>query len=464
MRAATCRMIGRHRMFWVQGTRLVLAVAALAVCDIQRAGAQLSYPIVDTGQVDCYDDAGRVIHPAAGSPFYGQDGQHAGHEPSYTLRGKTVVDNVTGLTWTRSPDWNEDGVINARDKFTWEAALAHAQALNLARYGGHDDWRLPTIKELYSLIQFTGVTGTSAATSRPYLDTHYFKFAYGDAAAGERHIDAQFWSSTAYVGTTMDGSPTAFGVNFADGRIKGYGTAMPGGRVKTEYVYYVRGNPRYGINRLTDNGDGTVSDAATGLMWSQDDSGRGMSWRQALAWVQEKNARRYLGHDDWRLPNAKELESIVDYTRAPDATDPARVGPAIDPVLHTSTITDEGGRADYPYFWTNTTHLDGPPDIRGSAAAYVAFGEALGYMKLPPWSRTYRLLDVHGAGAQRSDPKRGNRAAFPFGRGPQGDVIRIDNYVRLVRDAPDASSEGPAGKKRGPGAKNRKARQHKAPG
>jgi hypothetical protein len=42
-------------------------------------------------------------------------------------------------------------------------------------------------------------------------------------------------------------------------------------------------------------------------------------------------------------------------------------------------------------------------------------------------------VDVHGAGAQRSDPKTGDPAMFPHGRGPQGDVIRIYNYVRLVR-------------------------------
>ncbi len=47
----------------------------------------------------------------------------------------------------------------------------------------------------------------------------------------------------------------------------------------------------------------------------------------------------------------------------------------------------------------------------------------------------YHFVDVHGAGAQRSDPKAGNPAMFPHGRGPQGDVIRIYNYVRLVRVA-----------------------------
>ena len=45
----------------------------------------------------------------------------------------------------------------------------------------------------------------------------------------------------------------------------------------------------------------------------------------------------------------------------------------------------------------------------------------------------YHYVDVHGAGAQRSDPKAGDPGMFPHGRGPQGDVIRIYNYVRCVR-------------------------------
>jgi hypothetical protein len=42
-------------------------------------------------------------------------------------------------------------------------------------------------------------------------------------------------------------------------------------------------------------------------------------------------------------------------------------------------------------------------------------------------------MDVHGAGAQRSDPKKGDPADFATGHGPQGDAIRIDNFVRLVQ-------------------------------
>jgi hypothetical protein len=50
--------------------------------------------------------------------------------------------------------------------------------------------------------------------------------------------------------------------------------------------------------------------------------------------------------------------------------------------------------------------------------------------------------DVHGAGCQRSDPKEGDPADYPYGRGPQGDAIRIYNYVRLVRDAAQSSLPG----------------------
>ncbi|KJU83018.1 hypothetical protein MBAV_004788, partial [Candidatus Magnetobacterium bavaricum] len=69
----------------------------------------------------------------------------------------------------------------------------------------------------------------------------------------------------------------------------------------------------------------------------------------------------------------------------------------------------------------------------GANAAYVAFGRALGWMETPSGSGNYVLYDVHGAGAQRSDPKTGNPSDYPHGYGPQGDVIRIYNYARCVR-------------------------------
>lgn len=191
-----------------------------------------------------------------------------------------------------------------------------------------------------------------------------------------------------------------------------------------EFVRYVRGNPDYGVSNFVGNGDGTITDLATGLMWTQQDSGKGMNWEDALAYAENLELA---GHDDWRLPNAKELQSIVDYTRSPATTN----SPAIDPVFSVTSITDEGGRTNYPSYWTSTTHASSGNS--GRAAVYVAFGEALGFMEIPRNSGNRQLMDVHGAGAQRSDPKTGDPDDFPMGRGPQGDVIRIYNYVRCVR-------------------------------
>jgi hypothetical protein len=404
------------------------------------------YPIVDTGQTACYSNQNAISCPQAGATYYGQDAQYASNQPSYTLSsdGLTVTDNVTGLTWTQSPDLNGDGVINIDDKLTFAEAQTYADTtLNPRNYGGYSDWRLPTIKELYSLMDFRGADPSGPDTSGliPFIDTNYFDFAYGDEAAGERVIDAQFWSSNAYLGTVFGNQTCTFGLNLADGRIKCYPSGTSGPSAKLNYVYFVRGNTSYGINDFTDNGDGTITDNATGLMWSQDDSGTGMNWADALAWVDQKNAENYLGYSDWRLPNAKEMQSIVDYARAPDATNSA----AIAPMFNITQITNEGGEVDYPWFWTGTTHLKS--NGSGFAGVYISFGRALGYMH-NTW------LDVHGAGAQRSDPKSGDPADYPTGHGPQGDAIRIYNYVRLVRNGAefeegvgsgaDASAQPPA--------------------
>jgi hypothetical protein len=303
--------------------------------------------------------------------------------------------------------------------------VAGAIAITL---GGNSDWRLPTIKELYSLIDFSGVDpsgyeGDDTAGLVPFIDTTYFDFAYGDTSAGERIIDSQYASSNLYVDESAGG--LLFGVNFADGRIKGYGLTLFGFD-KTFFVIYVRGNTDYGENDFADNGDGTIIDIATGLMWAQDDSGSdspdGLDWEEALAWVKEKNTGNYLGYNNWRLPNVKELQSIVDYTRSPGTTGSA----AIDPVFNATSITNEAGQTDYPFYWSGTTHANWSEETGGSAGAYVAFGRAMGYMD-GAW------LDVHGAGAQRSDPKSGDPVDYPTGNGPQGDAIRIYNYVRLVR-------------------------------
>jgi len=392
------------------------------------------YTVVDTGQKKCYDNFKEIPCPKTGQPFYGQDAQYKGYEPHYVDNGNgTITDVNTGLVWTKGLDWDENGVINYKDKMSYKEALKWVKKKNKEKYLGSSDWRLPSIKELYSLIQFSGIDPDprSIKTKKliPFINKDYFDFAYGDTSSGERIIDAQFVSSTKYVSKTMMGAETVFGVNFADGRIKGYPAGpMPGRREdKQFYVYLVRGNPNYGKNDFIDNGDGTITDRATGLMWAKDDSGYGMTWKETLAWIEKKNKEKYLGYSDWRLPNAKELQSIVDYSRSPDTTD----SPAISPIFKCNPIKNEENKPDYGFYWTSTTHVG--QHGGGRSAVYISFGRALGWMRKPGPTRSHVLMDVHGAGAQRSDPKAGNPKNFPYGRGPQGDVIRIYNFVRLVR-------------------------------
>jgi hypothetical protein len=385
----------------------------------QPAGTESSsqtYSIVDTGQTACYDNSGQIPCASSGSAFGGQDGNYQGATPAYTDNGDgTVTDLNTGLMWQKDPG----------EKMTYEQAEAGAASLNL---GGYTDWRLPTIKELYSLILFDGrdVSGCNGTCSVvPFIDTRYFDFSYGDTNSGERVIDSQFATSTKYVSTTMNGADTMFGVNFADGRIKGYGTGpMPGQSTgKLFYVLYVRGNSNYGINSFVDNGNDTIADLSTGLIWMKSDSGTGVDWSGALAYCE---ANSTAGYNDWRLPNAKELQSIVDYSRSPATTNSA----AIDPVFYSTPLTAETGSADFPFYWTSTTHV--ASNGSGNFAVYISFGSAYGYMSAPN-SNAKQLMDVHGAGAQRSDPKTGNASEYPEGHGPQGDVVRINNYVRCVR-------------------------------
>ncbi|KGL63737.1 DUF1566 domain-containing protein [Polaribacter sp. Hel1_85] len=365
------------------------------------------YSIVDTEVTNFYSDVSPVSLVSENEDFYGQDANYSGNQPSYqNNEDGTITDNITGLMW------EED----MGAKISYDEAFTKAENSNL---GGYNDWRVPTIKELYSLILFTGqVEGQKAVDF--FIDTNFFKQSIGDVSIGEREIDAQTWSSTQYVGVTMSSDETVFGVNFVDGRIKGYPKYKVGtGNVNTMYFRMVRGNTSYGKNDFVDNGDGTVSDNATGLMWQKADNGTGLDWKSSLAYSENLELADY---SDWRLPNAKELQSIVDYSKSPQTTN----SPAIDSVFDTTEIKDpEGSSGQYPYFWTGTTHLDGVNPYSG--AVYIAFGEGQGQMNGV-------LMDVHGAGCQRSDPKSGSSSAYPDYFGPQGDVRYVYNYVRSVRN------------------------------
>jgi len=416
---------------------LVIGVAFAAVLHAVQAAP--TYPVVGTGQTKCFDNLREIAPPQPGQPFYGQNAQYRGIQPACKDNGDgTVSDLNTGLMWVQKPP---------TDKYTWADAAQVAASLNAQNFAGHGDWRLPSAKELYSIINHD--------KGWPYIDTRYFVCELAPEIE-DQVKNTQYWTSNESV--AVAGRPEAFGVNFATGHIKAYPVGMG------SYVRCVRGNPDYGKNDLVANNDKTITDRATGLMWSQEDSQKGLNWEEALAWVQARNGEDYLGHNDWRLPNVREMQSIVDYARIPGAAHSTGVATAIDPLFLCTPITDQDGNTDCPYYWTSTSCYNGPtnPDYR--FAWYVSFGRPASSTDSggPGVSRARSRL-VAEAGAIRYDAKvksgagggpggPGSRPAGPPGSGPGagpggpgggpsgrpgggpgGGGERICNYVRLVR-------------------------------
>ena len=389
----------------------------------------INYPIVDTNQKKCFDSA---FGNALSCTGLGHDADYVGNRPSYTVSGSgaTVRDNITSLIWQQSTDSNSDGTIDYADKMLHSDAVIYCDDLTL---DSRSDWRLPSIKEAYSLILFSGkdpsnYDGTDTSGLTLFLHTSFDR-AFGDTtsaagiSAGDRIIDAQYASSTLYVSTTMNNDNTMFGVNYVDGRIKGYPKD-----IKEFYVRCVADNTQYGINKFIDNDNDTISDNATGLMWQKNDS-NSTDWDAAVTECESSNTATLT---DWRLPNIKELHSIVDYDKSPDTDGDA----AINSIFNSTSITNEENITDWAYYWSSTSHLDVNGD--GANATYISFGRALGYL--------FDLVqDVHGAGSQRSNDKLNvstkpgiestslNNGTFYY-KGPQGDILRINNKVRCVRD------------------------------
>ncbi len=351
------------------------------------AAIRVASRVPDTHQGSCFDDSGIAPCPQRGRPYYGQDAQYLGAAPSYRVNGDgTVTDRVTGLMWQQGHN---------AERLDWYQAREACSALRL---GGRNDWRLPSIRELFSIADFRGSIGR-----RPYLDDAFeihepdASVLEGDPFASTHHTDmmGQTWSATLYTGDHWDrkGIEAAFFMNFLDGHIK---QAPTHGR--SELFYRCVRGPAWGVNAFTDNGNGTVTDRMSGLTWQKRDDGRTRNWRDALAYCQGLSLA---GHGDWRLPNVKELQSIVDYDRH-------------DPALDERFLQQTDRRG---WFWSSTTHGD---DI--TQADYVCFGKCT----------SLEGVDVHGAGAQRSDPKSG-APAQRRSQGGQNDEIRIFNYVRCVR-------------------------------
>ena len=199
-------MLSHKPLVWCVAFVLVI-VPAVALAGNNGGAAFSTWP--DTGQVTCYDAVGDVLDPcpAAGEPFHGQDAQYQGPVRSYTsLGGGTMVrDNVTGLIWEvkRAKDGSVDyaNPHDADNTYTWcdtnpdtnggnqgtcgtNDSEDFINALNSVSFGDYSDWRLPTIKELATLVD--------RARINPAIDMVQFP----------NTVSSGYWSSTTYASYT----------------------------------------------------------------------------------------------------------------------------------------------------------------------------------------------------------------------------------------------------------------------
>jgi murein DD-endopeptidase MepM/ murein hydrolase activator NlpD len=285
----------------------------------------------DTGQTQSYTNT------------FGEDSDYSCNPHSYTDIGSDIVrDNVTGLEWvkdgnlmaTHDPAFDADGT-SGDGMVTWQHALDYVAKLNDDNYLEHSDWRLPTIKELSTLVD------SSIPSPSPTINTSYFP----DTVAF-----CSYWSSTASAYGTVDAWGVSFGYGFVGISSKGfYGC----------YVRAVRGGQAGSFDNLVINGDGTVTDTATGLMWQQATPLGTYTWEQALMYCENLTLPTG-GYSDWRLPNRSELQSIVDYNRSE---------PAIDTTFFPNTVAS---------YWSSTTNAD---SIDGAWGVYFDYGNVDNYVK-----------------------------------------------------------------------------------
>ncbi len=239
----------------------------------------ISGNLPDTGQTTSY------------TTTFGEDGDYEINPPSYTKLDASgseldaraadwvmVRDDVTGLIWEVKSD--DGGIHDTDNTYTWQDAQdVFVGQLNFVIYGGYNDWRMPTIKELSSLV--------NADTYEPAIDTALFP----------NTMLSRYWSSTTYTGNTS----AAWYVDFTEGAAY----TFEGFKTNSAAVRAVRGG--HLPNHLIDNGDGTVTDASNGLIWQQSGPGS-MDWESALTYCENLDLS---GFDNWRLPNRNELLSTV---------------------------------------------------------------------------------------------------------------------------------------------------------
>lgn len=271
--------------------------------------------LLPTDQTRCYRVDGREV----ACDGTGQDG--ALPKPirypwrnRFRAEGHIVHDRWTGAVWCRNAN-------PADFPLTWDEAHAFVADMRAQAAHGYDTWQLPSRGHLFSLISHQNVN-PSLPDGNPFR--HVFHSYYWTGETTHRLAD-QAW----YV--HLGGGRVHRGMKHGSYMVwpvcPGAGQSVRAG--PSDAARFVATGP-------------WVHDAVTGLTWlaTADWAGGRRAWDEALASVADCNRQRIGGFDDWRLPNIRELESLVDL----GAHDPA-LSPG-----HPFACVREG-------YWSSTTSV-----------------------------------------------------------------------------------------------------------
>lgn len=301
-----------------------------------------------TGQTKCIKLVGGPSTDCAGT---GQDGEFqagvAWPDVRFVLSGECIMDNLTGLMWHKK----------STPKTNWNDALAYVTQVNgSGGLCGFSDWRLPNINELKSL------SNDDVSMTASWLNTKGFD--------GLSTVYSCYWSST----TRADQNGSSWVVDYTWKNLFNYlkmdsscnSLLVRAGQSGTTDSLYSANIAKTGqkisyapkddgdlqkgvawpIPRFSDKADGTILDNLTGLTWMKDarpSTTQCSSVSKSFEFIECLNSNGYLGFSDWRLPNWKELDSLIDYSNKDLAL------PTGHPFINF--------QANFAWYWTSTLNL-----------------------------------------------------------------------------------------------------------